>query len=172
MEIISEAFSPLYPWAFIIVTNSLDSPHNKDKQSPSVGLSIGSAKFKNERNAIMQHQLVLKFHPVWLPVEPSLGLELLRDIQFGLPATFNNSLASYQSVATIITWVCHECINVLEVGVPTPKNSGELLLFLDSLYNYEPSAVFRALHFFLFCAVWLIRPFSNPIEISRSRIRC
>ena len=28
MEIIPEAFSPLYPWAFIIVINSLDSPDN------------------------------------------------------------------------------------------------------------------------------------------------
>ena len=67
MEIITEAFSPLYPRAFIKVINSLDSPDNmltnnalypwgtsvgKDKHS----LSIGSAKFKHERNAIMQHQ--------------------------------------------------------------------------------------------------------------------
>ena len=152
-EIIPEAFSPLYPRAFIIVTNSLDSPHNKDKQSPSVGLSIGSAKFKNERNAIMQHQLVLKFHPVRLPVEPPLGLELLRDIQFGLPATFNNSLASYQSVATIITWLCHECINVLEVGVATPKNSGELLLFLDALYNWAICSIQSTTFLFVLCCV-------------------
>ena len=70
MEIIPEAFSPLYPRAFIIVINSLDSPHNnlpnnalypwrtsegKDKQSLSIGISIGSAKFKHERNAIVQH---------------------------------------------------------------------------------------------------------------------
>ena len=67
MEIITEAFSPLYPRAFIIVINSLDSPDNmltnnalypwgtsagEDKHS----LSIGSAKFKHERNAIIQHQ--------------------------------------------------------------------------------------------------------------------
>ena len=67
MEIIPEAFSPLYPRAFIIVIDSLDSSDNmltnnalypwrtsvgKDKHS----LSIGSAKFKHERNAIMQHQ--------------------------------------------------------------------------------------------------------------------
>ena len=66
MEIIPEAFSPLYPQAFIRVINSLDSPDNmltnnvlyprgtsvgKDKH----GLSIGSAKVKHERNAIMQH---------------------------------------------------------------------------------------------------------------------
>ena len=34
-----------------------------------------------------------------------LGLYLLRDIQFGPPAISNSSLASYQSVATIITHV-------------------------------------------------------------------
>jgi len=71
MEIITEAFSPLYPQAFIIVINSLDSPDNmltnnalyprgtsvgKDKHSLNIGLSICSAKFKHERNAIMQHQ--------------------------------------------------------------------------------------------------------------------
>jgi len=70
MEIIPEAFSPLYPRAFIIVINSLDSPHNKlthnalypwrtsvgkAKQILSIGMCIGSAKFKHERNAIMQH---------------------------------------------------------------------------------------------------------------------
>ena len=71
MEIIPEAFSPLYPRAFVVVTNSLDSPDNmltnnalypwgtsigKDKH----GLSIGSAKFKHERNAIMQHRASLQ----------------------------------------------------------------------------------------------------------------
>ena len=60
MEIIPEAFSPLYPWAFIIVINSLDSPDNMLANNAlypwgtSVGkdthrLSIGSAKFKHER---------------------------------------------------------------------------------------------------------------------------
>ena len=59
------------PGAFIIVINSLDSPDNmltnneiypwhtsvgKDKHSLSIGLSIGTTKFKHERNAIMQHQ--------------------------------------------------------------------------------------------------------------------
>ena len=54
MEIIPEAFSPLYPRAFIIVINSLDSPDNmltnnalypwrasvgKDKQSLRIGIS-------------------------------------------------------------------------------------------------------------------------------------
>ena len=88
MEIIPEAFSPLYPWAFIIVINSLDSPDNmlannalypwgtsvgKDKHGLSIGLSIGSARFKHERNAIMQHQPVFKLHPVRLPVEPPLA---------------------------------------------------------------------------------------------------
>ena len=34
-----------------------------------------------------------------------LGLELLWDIQLGLPAILNNSLASYQPVTTIITCV-------------------------------------------------------------------
>ena len=74
MEIIPEAFSPLYPWAFIIVINSLDSPDNmltnnalypwrtsvgKDKHSLSIGLSIRSAKFKHERNAIMKGHVLL-----------------------------------------------------------------------------------------------------------------
>ena len=35
-----------------------------------------------------------------------LGLEMLRDIQFGLPAILNNSLASYRTLATIITRAC------------------------------------------------------------------
>ena len=87
MEIIPEAFSPQYPQAFTIVINSLDSPDNmlknnalypsgtsvgKDKHSLSVGISIGSAKLKHKRNAIMQHQPVFKLHPVQLPVEPPL----------------------------------------------------------------------------------------------------
>ena len=42
--------------------------------------------------------------PFWSP-DVWLGLELLRGIQFRLPAILNNSLASYQSVATIITCV-------------------------------------------------------------------
>ena len=37
-----------------------------------------------------------------------LGLELLRDIQFGLPAILNNSLASYQSVAMYIGMHSHD----------------------------------------------------------------
>ena len=41
----------------------------KDKHSLSIGLSIGSVKFKHERNAIMQHQPVFKLRPVWLPVK-------------------------------------------------------------------------------------------------------
>jgi len=75
MEIIPEAFSLLYPRAFIVVINSLDSPDNiltnnalypwgtsvgKDKHGLSIGLGIGSVKFKHERNAIMQHQPVFK----------------------------------------------------------------------------------------------------------------
>ena len=87
MEIIPEAFSSLYRQAFILVINSLDSPDNKltmhctpkgtstgkDKHGQSIGLSIGSAKFKHERNAIMQHQPVFKLHPVQLPVDPPLS---------------------------------------------------------------------------------------------------
>ena len=88
MEIIPEAFSPLYPKAFIIVINSLDSTDymltnnalypwgtsvGKDKHGLSIGLTIGSVKIKHERNAIMQHQPVFKLHPIRLPVEPSLG---------------------------------------------------------------------------------------------------
>jgi len=88
MEIIPEAFSPLYPRAFIVVTNSLDSPDNmltnnalypwgtntgKDKRGLSIGISICSAKFKHKKNAIMQHQPVFKLHLVQLPVEPPLS---------------------------------------------------------------------------------------------------
>ena len=40
--------------------------------------------------------------PYWSP-DVWLGLEMLRDIQFGLPVILNNSLASYRSVATITT---------------------------------------------------------------------
>jgi len=63
--------------------------------------------------------------PYW-SLDVWLGLELLRDIQFGLPAILNNSLASYQSVATIITSLT--CVvNVLtwqEVGVAVQKIFG------------------------------------------------
>jgi len=54
----------LYPWGTSI---------GKDKHSLSIGLSIDSAKFKHERNAIMQHQPVFKLHPVRLPVELPLA---------------------------------------------------------------------------------------------------
>ena len=47
---------------------------------------------------------------------------MLRDIQFGLPAILNDSLASYRSVATIITCA----FDVPEVGVATQKSSGVL----------------------------------------------
>ena len=57
--------------------------------------------------------------PYWSP-DVWLGLELLWDIQFGLTSILNNSLASYQSVATRIT--CHECINVTRSGCGNPKN--------------------------------------------------
>ena len=60
--------------------------------------------------------------PYWSP-DIWLGLELLRDIQFGLPAILNNSLASYQSVVMYVgnNYVCHECIHVtgIERGNPT-----------------------------------------------------
>jgi len=87
MEITPKAFSLLYPQAFIVVTNSLDSPDNmlasnalypgvanvgKDKHGLSIGISICSAKFKHEGDAIMQHQPVFKLHPVRLPVKPPL----------------------------------------------------------------------------------------------------
>ena len=47
-----------------------------------------------------------------------LGLDLLWDIQFRLPAILNNSLASYQSpslpsmLRSDNNYVCHECIHV------------------------------------------------------------
>jgi len=45
----------------------------KDKHGLSIGISICSAKFKHEGDAIMQHQPVFKLHPVRLPVKPPLG---------------------------------------------------------------------------------------------------
>ena len=44
--------------------------------------------------------------PYWSP-DVWLGLELLRGIQLGLPAILNNSLATFRSVATIITCVAN-----------------------------------------------------------------
>jgi len=52
--------------------------------------------------------------PYWSP-DVWLGLDLLRNIQFGLPAILKCSLASYQS---------HECVNVPEVGVAVQNLSG------------------------------------------------
>jgi len=64
--------------------------------------------------------------PYWSP-DVWLGLELLRDIQFELPAILDNSLtllASYQS-ATIVTCVMN-ALTWPEVGVATQKFSGVL----------------------------------------------
>ena len=41
---------------------------------------------------------------------------MLRDIQFGLPAILNNSLASYDN-----NYMCHECIYVTKSGHGNPK---------------------------------------------------
>jgi len=54
------ANNALYPWGTSV---------GKDKHGLSIGLTIGSAKFKHKRNAIMP---VFKLHPVRLPVEPPL----------------------------------------------------------------------------------------------------
>ena len=62
--------------------------------------------------------------PYWSP-DIWLGLELLQGIQFGLPAILNNSLASYQSVATIITCVMN-ALMWTKVGMTTQKFSGVL----------------------------------------------
>ena len=40
-----------------------------------------SAKFKHERNAIMQHRPVLKLHPVQLPVEPRCMMRMQNAVQ-------------------------------------------------------------------------------------------
>ena len=67
--------------------------------------------------------------PYWSP-DVWLGLELLRDIQFGLPAILNNSLASYQSVlnTSILrsdnNYVCHKRIYVTRSGRGNPKIFG------------------------------------------------
>ena len=48
-----------------------------------------------------------------------IGLELIPDIQFGLPAILNNSLASYDN-----NYVCHECVYITESGCGNPKIFG------------------------------------------------
>ena len=48
-----------------------------------------------------------------------IGLELIRDIQFGFPAILNNSLASYDN-----NFVCHECVYVTGSGHGNPKIFG------------------------------------------------
>ena len=67
------------------------------------------------------YTLTYQFLIAWSP-DVWLDLELLWDIQFGLPAILNNSLASYQSVVTIIT--CYECIYVTGSGHGNPKIFG------------------------------------------------
>ena len=62
--------------------------------------------------------------PYWSP-DVWLGLELLQDIQFGLPAILNNPLASYQSVETIIMCVMN-ALTLPEVGMATQNFSGAL----------------------------------------------
>jgi len=80
----TEAFSPLYPKfrsdQFFGFTRQYANKQCTVPRGTSVGkdkhsLSIGSAKFKHERNAIMQHQPVFKLqlHPVQLPVKPPLA---------------------------------------------------------------------------------------------------
>ena len=54
----------------------------------------------------------------------SIGLELLRDIQFGFPAILNNSLASYLPVSSDNNYVRHECINVTGSGRDKLKTFG------------------------------------------------
>ena len=54
--------------------------------------------------------------PYWSP-DVCLGLELLRNIQFGLPAVLNNSLASFDN-----NFVCSECIYVTGSRRGNPKN--------------------------------------------------
>ena len=72
----------------------------------------------NNQAQLHTHVLV----PYWSP-DVWLGLELLRDIQFGLPAILNNSLASYQRSVPVSdnNYVCHECINVTISGRSDPK---------------------------------------------------
>ena len=56
--------------------------------------------------------------PYWSP-DICLGLELLRDIQFGLTAVLNKSLASYDNDC-----VCHKCIYVTGSGCGNSKIYG------------------------------------------------
>ena len=68
----------------------------------------------NNQAQLHAHVSVL---PYW-PPDVWLGLYLLRDIQFGLPAISNSSLDSYQSVVTINTCVMN-ALTWPEVGVAT-----------------------------------------------------
>ena len=91
-----------------------------------------------------RHSYTLAYQFLIWSLDVWLGLELLRDIQFGLPASLNNSLASYQSVATIITCTC--VMNALtwrEVGVATQKFSGALRAppFLNFLIRHYYNSI-------------------------------
>ena len=68
----------------------------------------------NNQAQLHTHVLV----PYWSP-DVCLDLELLRDIQFGLPPILNNSLASYDN-----NYVCHKCIYVTRNGHDNPKIFG------------------------------------------------
>ena len=57
--------------------------------------------------------------PYW-SLDVCLGLELLWDIQFGLPAIYN-SLASYEN-----NYISHECIYMTRSGRGNQKLSGAL----------------------------------------------
>ena len=75
----------------------------------------------NNQAQLHAHVSVTYWSPdIWL------GLDLLPDVQLGLPAILNCSLASYQSIATIITCMCvmNAHINMPEVGVATPNFVG------------------------------------------------
>ena len=58
--------------------------------------------------------------PYWSP-DVWLGLELLWDIQFGLPAILKNSIASYQSRVNNYVCMCHECIHMSGSGRGNPN---------------------------------------------------
>ena len=69
----------------------------------------------NNNQAQLHTQVSVSY---WSP-DVWLSLELLRDIQFGLAAILNNSLASYDN-----NYVCHECISMTRSGGGNPKIFG------------------------------------------------
>ena len=86
----------------------------QDKQGLSIGLSIGSVKFKHERNAIMQHQPVYIWSSflsnlLWKPPgTPSLGVVFFL-IQCNWFHAAYLSLLTWPSMNQVLQDQSHDC---------------------------------------------------------------